>query len=741
MFKVLKENNIRNVNGEVYEAELDEIKNAILSVKKRKNLSNKIINNFSMRPEQLEAVELTSNYFKDFDGGSSNEKPHFLWNCKMRFGKTFATYQLAKTMNWKNIMVLTWKPAVESEWKNELLNHADFEGWQFLSRNSSLEDIDFRKPLCWFASFQDILGKNKEGKVKERFEKAYKIKWDCIILDEYHFGAWREDSKELYIEEPNEAPKEFGFEREKFPLKSNGFLYLTGTPFRALNNGEFLEDQIFTWSYPDEQRAKDNWNSQLENPYKALPKMVMLTYDLPDEIKQVATEGDFDEFSLNEFFKAYEEDGNYEFVHKSDVQKWLDYIRGNYIFQNISASSNVKLPPLPYKDTDLLGHMNHSIWFLPSIASCYAMENLLAENQNLYFLNNFSVINVSKKGIGSGLKALPPVRNEIGNGFDKKTITLSCEKLTTGVTVPEWCSVFMLKNLNSPESYFQSVFRVQSPWVVNENNERHILKHKCYIFDFAPQRALRLVESYSSRISLNDTESLEDKVSEFLKFLPILQYDGFQMTPIDARELLDFANSGIGATMLARKWQSELLVKLDNENLEKLLQDKDLINAIENLEAFKKFSKDVGLNQQIEIVVNSEKAISKLEKELQPKSKEVTEEEKKNKSFKKEFKDAMKKLLARVPVFMYLTDYREERLKDVIEQLETDLFTKVTNISLKQFEKLCDIGIFPDALLNSAVSSFRRFEEASLNYVGGGYEQKQIGLWNTTVKNPIENKE
>jgi hypothetical protein len=292
--------------------------------------------------------------------------------------------------------------------------------------------------------------------------------------------------------------------------------------------------------------------------------------------------------------------------------------------------------------------------------------------------------------------------------------------------------MFMLRNTSSPETYFQTAFRVQTPWTVRnvdktDPKKQEVLKEKCYIFDFAPNRALKLITEYSSRLDLRDSSSVEDKITDFLNFLPVLAYDGFSMTPLDARELLDIAASGVGATMLARRWQSPQLVRVDNDTIERLLKNPDIIAALEGIEAFRNLGKDLTK------VINTEKALSKLDREKKPKGPKEIGIETENGNFKRELREKLLKFVSRVPVFMYLTDYREETLKDVITQLERPLFTRVTGLKIQDFEKLCEIGVFNSQAMNSAIFSFRRFEMGSLNYAGGGTELETIGLFDTTI--------
>ena len=726
-------------NTEWFECSVDEVKNAILSEQLGKSLRQDVVNRFEMRPEQEDAVEKTSKYFRAAlrDG---EKAPHYLWNAKMRFGKTFTAYQLAVEMGWSRIMVLTYKPAVEREWRRELEGHVDFEGWQFLGKGQSFADIDETKPLVWFASFQDILGKTLSGGIKEKFDAAHLIDWDCIMLDEYHFGAWRDAAKELYdSDQSGEKLGDVDFEEETFPLSTKSFLYLTGTPFRALANGEFLEDQIFTWSYIDEQKAKSDWADDKTNPYVSLPQMVMMTYELPDEVRRIALRGELNEFDLNEFFRAKEREGGtfslherYEFVHETEVQQWIAIIRGQYLQGGFGPEGGTGKVPLPYADRELLEYLNHSFWFLPSVGACHAMARLLSQSFNSFF-SDYKIIVAAGSEAGIGMNALPPVLDSIGQGFKSKTITLSCGKLTTGVSVPQWCSMFMLRNTGSPETYFQTAFRVQTPWVTRnvdstDPKNEEILKSKCFIFDFAPNRALKLITEYSSRLDLRDDSKVEEKVAEFLKFLPVLSYSGFGMVPLDARELLNMAATGIGSTMLARRWQSPQLVRVDNDTLERLLSNPELVLALEGIEAFRNLGKDLTK------VINSENAINKIERDKKELDLTQKKEKKENKNFRTELRDKLLKFITRLPVFMYLTDFREESLEDVIRQLERGLFTKVTGLEISDFEKLSNIGVFNARAMNEAVYQFRRFEEASLTYAGAGHQPTSIGLFDTKIK-------
>jgi len=742
--RYLRKKGFENPDGEWFRCSLKDVKSAIIAIQRGKeNVESRTLT-FGMRPEQQEAVEKTMAYFRSNKAENPESTPHFLWNAKMRFGKTFATYQLAKAMGWSKILVLTFKPAVVSAWAEDLATHVDFEGWQFVSRGGlSIDEVDSSRPFVCFGSFQDYLGKNSAGGIKSKNEWVHEINWDCVVFDEYHYGAWRESAKELFESEDTKEQKiaqgegiEY-FDEESMPITTEHYLYLSGTPFRAISTGEFIEEQIFNWTYSDEQRAKEEWRGE-GNPYASLPRMVMLTYQMPDSIKEIAMGGEFNEFDLNTFFSAKGEGEEARFVYEDYVQKWLDLIRGNYMVTTIdNLKLGAKKPPMPFSDANLLSLLTHTFWFLPTVASCEAMRNLMMQRQNSFYHDYHIVVAAGKKA-GVGVKALEPVQKAMANPLKSKTITLSCGKLTTGVSVKPWSGIFMLRNLTSPETYFQAAFRVQTPWTLKNPDGRspdsvEIIKKECYVFDFAPNRALSQIAEYSSRLNLDEPDP-EKKVAEFIHFLPILAYDGSSMKQIDAAGVLDMAMSGTTATLLARRWESALLVNVDNNTLKRLMDNEEAMNALMSIEGFR------SLNQDIETIINKSEAVKKAkkeanEKELTPKEKkELSQEEKEYKSLRKQIQEKLIKFATRIPVFMYLTDYREKSLKDVITQLEPALFQKVTGLTVKDFELLVSLNLFNSALMNDAVYKFKRYEDASLEYVGiNKHEGDEVGLYDTIL--------
>ena len=748
-------------NGEWFRCSLKDVQAAFIAEKQSKPLSDGLsrTHDFPMRPEQQAAVEKTAAYFREFQR-EEGITPHFLWNAKMRFGKTFAAYQLAKEMGWKRILVLTFKPAVLSAWREDLRSHTDFADWQFVSNyeeDLSFDAADKTHPLVFFGSFQDLLGKDKSGGIKAKNEQVHTVNWDCVIFDEYHYGAWREKSKDLFDKEEMAAIKTIEaeladmeadnpdyFDERLLPITTSHYLYLSCTPFRAISSGEFIEEQIFNWTYPDEQKAKRSWPSENgANPYAALPGMKMFTYTLPESIRHVAEQGEFDEFDLNAFFAAEGSGENARFKNEEYVQKWLDLIRGSY---RDTMVDDLKLgkekPPMPFSDVRLLGVLQHTFWFLPNVAACFAMRNLIAQRQNVFY-HDYQVIVCAGIGAGIGAEALKPVQAAMKGGLDTKTITLSCGKLTTGVSVAPWSGVLMLRNLSSPETYFQTAFRVQTPWLLKNPaadaaRREEIVKHECYIFDFAPNRALKQVQEYACKLDSNPDTSPEQKVKDFISVLPIFSYDGSAMREIDAEGVLDYALSGTTATLLAKRWESALLVNVDNVTLQRLLNSKEAMDVLSRIEKFRT------LNQDLETIINKSEAVKDAKKQAAEEGRELTAKEKKElsdaeKEYKSKRKEIQEKLIAfatRVPVFMYLSDKREHTLQDVITQLEPELFRKVTGLYVQDFHLLERLNVFNGALMNDAVFKFKRYEDSSFDYAGEAlnrYQKDRIGGFNTSL--------
>lgn len=738
--------------GEWFEATIEDVRTAVVSVRNGTLYESNRTQDFPMRPEQEDAVARTAGYFTAH--AEDTRPPKFLWNAKMRFGKTFTAYQLAREMGWGRVLVLTYKPAVAAAWRDDLRNHVDFEAWHFVDRTTPVDEAtdlaDGDAPLVWFASFQDITGRTADGEVKEHNETLHVIDWDCIIIDEYHFGAWRDSVREMY--DPSDStvmeaaePDDWVTE-DDLSLTAGHYLYLSGTPFRAMTNGEFTEDQIFNWTYVDEQAAKHAWDStQAENPYIDLPQMRMFAYEMGEEADEWATEGEFNSFDLSEYFRASKADpsakskklqpGTYVFEDPTRVSEFLEMLRGKLTAQmKMQLISGGKKAPFPYESPDFTDAIKHSVWYMADVASCYAMQDMLADHP---YFSGFAIHVAAGSRAGLGADAKPPVERAIKRASDESmsgSITLTCGKLMTGVTVPQWGAILMLRSLKSPESYFQSAFRVQSPWSYREypGGPLTVEKDPVYVFEFDPNRALSLVAEYGMKLASVGDVAPQQAIGQLMDYLPIFGFSGGQMRQLDAADVLDIATTGVGATALAKRWNSPTLVDVNEHTLTALLDNPDLLAALAQIEDFR------NLREMATDVVTSTKKLKQAEREKgknnldKDEKKEKTEQRNK----KKEIREKLQKFLAKIPVFMYVTDVREEALKDVIESLDSDLFTRVTGLTVDDFRMLNEIGVFSPTQMDAAIWQFRSFETASLHYadVGGVPEiNGHIGLWDTVV--------
>jgi hypothetical protein len=723
--KVLTGAGITQVAGEWFEADLSEVRGAVVALQKGLPFNPERIQKFGPRPEQKKAVEQTAAYFRRHDG--DEPAPKYLWNAKMRFGKTFATYQLAVAMGWKKVLVLTYKPAVRSAWREDLLGHTDFIDWRYVDRDTPSADADDvaggGEPFVWFASFQDVTGRDPEGNPKPRNETLHIVDWDCIVIDEFHFGAGTASARELYdpqdrteaafakvvekaLDQDNDTEAELIV--PDFGLKTRFHLHLSGTPFRAITNGEYAEDQVFNWTYIDEQREKQECErAGGANPYADLPRMEMYTYAMSDAAGEWATDGEFAGFDLNTYFKAKKVGDSSVFDHPDYVASFLDLIRGKK--QQPGKIIEGGGPPFPYEAAQFRRAVRHSVWFLPDVAACEAMADALRADA---FFSTYEIYVAAGSKAKIGAAALDPLRMAIKRAESEGksgSIALSCGKLMTGVTVPEWSSIFMLRSLKAPESYFQAAFRVQSPW----RDDGEIKKDTAYIFEFDPNRALSLVALYGTEIANNsgDRDTTQRAVlGELINFLPIFAIDGGQMERLDENAILDWAHGGISANSLARKWRSVDLYNLNGVTMGRLLQDEDLLAELEQIEDFR------NIRVEAEKVVTASQKLGEVKREGGSNA-----EQKKPKrelaQKRKSIREKLKKVSAKVLIFMYVTDFREERLVHVIESLDRELFQRATGLSLDGFRKLTEAGVFNVGQMTDAIQKFRYFEKKSLQAV------------------------
>lgn len=767
-----------NRTSEVFEATLDEVRAALVAVRTRRSYDPSRTDDFGMRPEQADAVKWTAKYFAEHADDLLPSR--FLWNAKMRFGKTFTTYQLANRMGWKRVLVLTYKPAVRNSWRDDLISHVDFADWVFADRDDPC-DLKTESPVVWFASFQDFLGTNTSGDVKAHNLDLHSIEWDCVVLDEYHFGAWqgaakevcapasisesknldKAEEKELEVaaEQADEiedlvssgTPRIFAstpdadivgisgdIDASQLKLTSSHYLYLSGTPFRALTEGEFNEDAIFNWTYPDEQGAKQRWGGQAgrepgTNPYSELPQMQMYTYALAEmataEI-QARADGMFD---LSGYFEAKRVGSEYQFTDSTRVNDFLNMLRGRLTQSATEKLLNNFKPPFPYSDARFAEGIDHSVWFLPTIASCHAMKAALESHP---FFRDFLIHVAAGNSAKMGAAAKAPVDAMLAKAtaLGKQTITLSCGKLMTGVTVPPWGSILILRSLKSPESYFQAAFRVQSPWTVKATDgTRKVKKNTCFVFDFDPNRALTLIYQYGTKLAGTSTDtSPADVIKELVEFLPIFAFDGGRMDAVDVNAVMDWGTAGAGAAMLAKRWGSPRLIDLSEGVLMKLLANSDLVDRLQKLEDFRNLREDANK------IISQSKRLKDAKKKGTnaggtPEDDETKAARKAKRDQVKTLRSKLLKFIQRIPVFMYLTDFREQTLVHVIESLDTQLFERVTGLTLDDFHQLAKSGVFQPGHMNEAIWQFRLFESASIDYLGPEVSDEaadpRVGLW------------
>jgi hypothetical protein len=503
-------------------------------------------------------------------------------------------------------------------------------------------------------------------------------------------------------------------------------LYLSGTPFKAIADSKFEREAIFNWTYTDEQKAKAKWNEDnpgdLEkNPYRPLPQIQLFLYKVSEDIISVGKKEDRDEFSLNHFFKAK----NKKFLHPEAVQKWLNLISGvtrphHEIADEIADEIRVEPSQYPFDHEGRLHkELDHTLWYLNRVDSAYALKEML-ENHAVF--KTYHIILAAGKEMKSGVEAVQPVIDEID--ANERTITISVGKLTTGVSIPKWKAVLFLRDTDSPENYFQTAFRAQTPY---SNKLMGYLKEICYVFDFSPNRSLRLLTSYSEKLSTDShLTTSEEKISEFIRYLPVLKVQGNQMISMDAREVLTFDLSGIDAKGLGERF-------IDRKNIIVTRETIDAINATEQtqqrcqdifdrIKMFKKFtgaSDNEMKNSDVTVadLDANNKQIKKLEtketsgeKEEKKKQKELDQAEKELKSEREKVRELLRTLLSRIPIFMYLTDATEENLEQVLIETEKDLFRKTTGITVDDFRYLKDIGLIKVESIDGYILKFIQLE-------------------------------
>lgn len=561
----------------------------------RKDDSNKEI--YKPREEQQECVNALLDYFKDHKTGG-----RFLLNCKMRYGKSFTTYKYCEDAGLDKILILTFIPAVESSWREDLTHikkHYDYYTDDNLKK-PSFNPKAITDPYVVFLSLQNYLGKDRNSsETKDKIKKLQDVAWDLVILDEYHFGAWNERTQGT-LESQEDLDKEYQSELkktkdvlERFSINTKQTICLSGTPFKAIAKGEFTKENTFTYSYFDEQRNKypnsGDRDFKTVNPdYAHFPDMKIFGYNMTRLFQNMTASvfsGDTlygkKYFSLNRFFETRRDSNPNEpcvFVYEEEIKKWLSIIKGQSTFGD----------KFPYSNADMLANNKHTLWLMPRVNAVHAMAKLLEEDD---YFKKYQIINLSKEGVGAGVDAYEYLNEQItvANNTNKLgSIALTVNKLTIGVTVKQWFSVFVLKDLASPEQYFQSIFRIQTPY----KEKGKILKPNGFVYDFNIDRAAALLLRYAEQSQEGSVTKLQI-AKLIVKYMPIF-VNGDMSQPISADVFYELAEFGdTSGVPLSRKITdtSKTTRMLDEEVIASMLNDNDVSDIIKRVFAHAKFGK------------------------------------------------------------------------------------------------------------------------------------------------------
>lgn len=699
--EVLKRSGIKNhyfdterKANEWFNVDLETAKKAISAVKENRSslLSSEKSegrNPIIFRPEQVEAIRKTVKKFK-----TGNQ---MLWNAKMRFGKTLTALQVAKECRFEHILILTHRPVVSDGWYDDFGKIFYDTDYVFGSKTKG-EDIshliDTDKKFVYFASMQDLRGSESVGGKFDKNDEIFLTKWDFVVIDEAHEGTLTKLGQAVIdtITDLSDNPK---------------ILRLSGTPFNLLD--KFKEDEIYTWDYVMEQRAKLEWNIAHfgdSNPYAALPELQIFTYNL-DKLIPGYMDVEDSAFNFREFFRTWT--GNVQkdfkpmpdgtrvgdFVHKTDVKKFLDLMCAS------DDKSNYPFSTQEYRE-----FFRHSLWILPGVKEAKALSALLREH-SVFGSGAFNIVNVAGSGDEEidSRDALDAVRNAFGDNPDETySITLSCGRLTTGVTVPEWTAVFMLAGTfsTSASSYMQTIFRVQSPANINGK-----VKERCCVFDFAPDRTLKMVAE-AGKLSTKTGSTSADRIvmGEFLNFCPVIAVSGSNMQPYNVDKLLQQLKKAYTDRVVRNGFDDRHIY---NDNLLKL-------NDIE-LADFESLKKIVGASKQAEKVreidINDqgftdeeyaelERIEKKPKNERTPEDLALLEEKKKKRDNAQKAMSILRGISIRIPLLIYGADVPVDReitvdnFVDLIDDASWDEFmpTGVTKDIYQKFSKYYEQDVF-----------------------------------------------
>ena len=637
--------------------DLNTAKKAITAVKEGRYFIEKpgqIKPEIRLRQEQKDAVQKTKKVFKT--------KNRMLWNAKMRFGKTLTALQLIKESKYKHVLLMTHRPVVSDGWFDDFYKIGlDREGYFCASRTQgeSLENLNNQnKPFIYFASIQDLRGSEIfGGKVSVKNELIAEINWDLVIIDEAHEGTQTDLAQKVISDVVKEKTK---------------LLELSGTPFNLLN--QYDEEQVYTWDYVMEQKAKYNWEREhpLEkNPYEGLPKVNMFTFDISCEFKNTNFHDIYDKsFNFNEFFRT---DTTGKFVYADDVTRFLD---------NITTQDDKT--NYPFSTEEFRNQLRHTLWIMPSRKSAKALKELMDKHK--IFGTEYTVINIvdDNDNINTNENDLQRVRNAIGNDpSSTRTITLTVRKLTTGVNIKQWTGVIFLSNINSAMQYLQAAFRAQTPY----SDEKIGMKTNCYIFDFAPDRALTVMAESSqlnTGVGKRTTAEQKENMQELLNFLPIIGQEGNGMKKFNVDTLLTkikrvYAEKAVRSGFDDDSLYNDELLTLDNVDL----NDFNNLKAIVGTTKAEKKPIKITINNQGLSDEEYDTAIRAEKKQKKERTKEEQAALDKMKELKKQRKtmiSILRSISIRIPMMIYGMDIK------ITEDVDIKKFISlVDDISWKEF--------------------------------------------------------
>ncbi|WP_415969428.1 Eco57I restriction-modification methylase domain-containing protein [Barnesiella intestinihominis] len=674
-----------NKANEWFITDLETVKRAIAAVKEGRNSlsSTEITREYSpivFRPEQQEAISKTKKQFK-----KGNQ---MLWNAKMRFGKTLSALQVVKDMEFQRTLILTHRPVVNTGWFEDFgkifYDRKDFaygsknngESYDSLERQAESHGLHY----VYFASMQDLRGSELVGGNFDKNNEVFATDWDLIIVDEAHEGTQTELGKAVMGELVKEQTK---------------VLRLSGTPFNLLD--DFKEDEIYTWDYVMEQRAKVSWDELHfgdPNPYASLPTLNIYTYDLGRLLHEFVDEDVA--FNFREFFRVNEAGG---FCHEKDVRAFLNLL-----------TKEDKASLYPYANEEYRNIFRHTLWMVPGVKEARALSAML---QTHPVFQHFKVVNVAGDGDQDeeSRDALEAVEQAIGKDPDAtRTITLSCGRLTTGVSVKAWTAVFMLSGSynTAASSYMQTIFRVQTPATINGR-----MKEQCYVFDFAPDRTLKVIAETAKISSKAGKTSQSDRkaMGEFINFCPIISIEGSQMNRFDVPRMLEQLKRVYVERVVRNGFEDNSLYNDELMKLDDLeLQEFDALKKIIGQTKAMPKTNQVDINSQ---GLNNEEYEEKEKLEKKPK-KELTEEERKRlEELKKKTKnrEAAISILRGISIRMPLLIYGAE-LSDENQEITIDNFASL--IDTQSWEEF-----MPKGVSKQKFNSFKKYYDPEIFCAAG----------------------